>query len=216
MKLVDCFQRVNDTVSLNRDIQYIVVHYAATVGSTQRHAEGVASWFSNKGAKASADYVVGDDLVICCNPSLPDRYTWHCGGSKQNTKGGALYKQCTNSNSIGIGLCSTSVTGAVEAPNSSAWSFSPQVLQNAAELIKDLMQAYGVPLERVVRHYDVTGKLCPGVVGWNADSGSEEAWLQFKQGLEEPSSSAVVQDLIQRVEEIQGKLQKLLWAMSKE
>jgi N-acetylmuramoyl-L-alanine amidase CwlA len=29
------------------------------------------------------------------------------------------------------------------------------------------MMAYDIPRERVIRHYDVTGKLCPGVPGWN-------------------------------------------------
>ena len=29
------------------------------------------------------------------------------------------------------------------------------------------MKKYGVPKSNVIRHYDVSGKLCPGVVGWN-------------------------------------------------
>ena len=29
------------------------------------------------------------------------------------------------------------------------------------------MQQYGIPIGRVVRHYDITGKLCPAIVGWN-------------------------------------------------
>ena len=29
------------------------------------------------------------------------------------------------------------------------------------------MQKYGIPISRVVRHYDITGKLCQGIVGWN-------------------------------------------------
>ena len=29
------------------------------------------------------------------------------------------------------------------------------------------MKKFNIPLDRVVRHYDITGKLCPGVIGWN-------------------------------------------------
>jgi N-acetylmuramoyl-L-alanine amidase CwlA len=29
------------------------------------------------------------------------------------------------------------------------------------------MAKYNIPKTNVVRHYDVSGKLCPGVVGWN-------------------------------------------------
>jgi N-acetylmuramoyl-L-alanine amidase CwlA len=28
------------------------------------------------------------------------------------------------------------------------------------------MKKYNVPKDRVIRHYDVTGKMCPGIIGW--------------------------------------------------
>ena len=31
----------------------------------------------------------------------------------------------------------------------------------AVKVVKQIMEKYGVPLENVVCHYDVTGKLCP-------------------------------------------------------
>ena len=34
-------------------------------------------------------------------------------------------------------------------------------------LVRYLMKKYGIPKTNVVRHYDVTGKLCPGIYGWN-------------------------------------------------
>ena len=37
-----------------------------------------------------------------------------------------------------------------------------QATQNTAvELIKILMEKYSIPIENVIRHYDVTGKICP-------------------------------------------------------
>lgn len=43
------------------------------------------------------------------------------------------------------------------------------------------MKLYGVPASRVIRHFDVNGKYCPGVYGWNSASGSESAWNDFKK-----------------------------------
>ena len=43
--------------------------------------------------------------------------------------------------------------------------------------IRELMKKYGVPIERVIRHYDVTGKICPApFVG----AGYED-WKEFKE-----------------------------------
>ena len=45
------------------------------------------------------------------------------------------------------------------------------------------MLLYGIPIENVYRHYDVSGKICPGVIGWNANSGDESKWQEFKNSL---------------------------------
>ena len=47
-----------------------------------------------------------------------------------------------------------------------------------------LMEVYGIPASRVIRHYDVTGKLCPGIKGWNLENGSDDKkWQTFKAQL---------------------------------
>ena len=53
-----------------------------------------------------------------------------------------------------------------------------QTQNTAIEVIKMLMKKYSVPLENVLRHYDVTGKLCPEPFVRN-----EAQWLNFKQKL---------------------------------
>ena len=35
------------------------------------------------------------------------------------------------------------------------------------KLAKMIMKKFNIPIENVVRHYDITGKLCPGLLGWN-------------------------------------------------
>ena len=51
--------------------------------------------------------------------------------------------------------------------NHEGWYFTEAALNNAVKLAKILMKEYNIPVERVVRHYDITGKLCPALVGWN-------------------------------------------------
>ena len=43
------------------------------------------------------------------------------------------------------------------------------------------MSTYKIPINNVIRHYDVSGKHCPGIIGWNPDTpGNEEEWHKFK------------------------------------
>ena len=51
------------------------------------------------------------------------------------------------------------------------------------KLTKYLMEKFNIPADRVVRHFDVNGKYCPGVVGWNSATGDGRAWKAFKQRL---------------------------------
>ena len=41
------------------------------------------------------------------------------------------------------------------------YTITPQTVDRAVELVKYLMAKYGIDVDHVVRHYDVTGKLCP-------------------------------------------------------
>ena len=171
---------VHTTAKSGRAIKYIVIHYTAGVTSRAGSAVNTADYFRTTSTQVSSDFIVDDTAVVQYNPDIKNRYTWHCGGSKYNTKGGSFYGKCTNSNSIGIEICSTNSTGKMQNANDKSYSFTGAAVDNAAELVKQLMAEYNIPAERVVRHYDVTGKPCPGIIGWNADSGSEAAWSAFK------------------------------------
>ena len=66
--------------------------------------------------------------------------------------------------------------------------YPPEIVDNLVVFTQMLMQKYNVPLENVVRHYDVTGKWCPRP--WMGDdtntyygtSGNEQ-WKKFKERL---------------------------------
>lgn len=184
---------INTTPALNRDIRYIVIHYTAGTTSKPGTAEGTAEYYKATAKTknpVSADYTVDDQYAVRYNSDIHNRYTWHCGGSKYATKGGAYYGKCTNANSIGIEVCSSNSTGVMQNANDKSYYFTAAVVNNAVELTKQLMKEYNIPPERVIRHYDVTGKPCPGIIGWNADTGSEKEWEHFKERISDAKTES--------------------------
>ncbi len=159
-------------------IKYIVIHYTANDGDTD---EGNGKYFHSNIVKASAHYFVDSDSVT---QSVPDDYVaWSVGGSKysncKSTGGGKFYGKCTNSNSISIELCDDKKNGTVYP--------SAATITNAIELTKDLMKKYGIPAENVIRHFDVTGKLCPAY--WCGTDVKNKKWkTEFQDKLSDSTS----------------------------
>ena len=190
----------NTTSLLNRTIDYIVIHY--TAGSTSRAgtAKNNAVMFSDPVHYASADFIVDDETIVQYNPNVKNRFCWHCGDNKNPySMGGKFYGKCTNANSIGIEICSTNPNWtASDQANSKKWSFTEKAVAKAVELTKYLMQTYNIPADRVIRHYDVSGKLCPGIIGWNEDSKDVSQWKAFKAKLTN-TTNVKTDDVIYRV-----------------
>jgi len=162
----------------NSPIKYIVIHYTANDGDTD---EGNGKYFHSNIVKASAHYFVDSDSIT---QSVPDDYVaWSVGGSKysncKSTGGGKFYGKCTNSNSINIELCDDKKDGTVYP--------SAATITNAIELTKDLMKKYGIPAENVIRHFDVTGKLCPAY--WCGTDVKNKKWkTEFQDKLSDSTS----------------------------
>lgn len=153
--------------SRTRKIEYIVIHYTGAAGTAKNNVD----YFNAADRQASADFFVGFQGEIWqYNPDIRKQYSWHCGGGRQSSKGGSFFGRCTNGNSIGIELCTFK--------NGGVWAFKPETMNAAAQLVRWLMQEYGISIDHVIRHYDVTGKNCPGVPGWGYTGGSAiwEAW----------------------------------------
>ena len=169
------------TPALNREVRYIAIHY--TAGTTSRRGSALATRNVFLNRKASADFVVDDDTIVLINPDIRNYYCWAVGDTKNAYSGGGkLYGKATNRNTVSIEICSNLTAGTTAAvPNHSGWYFTEQSLDNARRLVRYLMRKYGVPKECVVRHYDISGKPCPGVQGWNDaqlydTSGKVTAW----------------------------------------
>lgn len=155
------------TRSTNRQIKYIAIHY--TAGSTSQNGAAMNTRNVFLKREASADFVVDDGSIVQINPDLKNYYCWSVGDRKNSTSGGGkLYGVATNRNTVSIEICSNLKKGfTASTPNHAGWYYTDASLENARKLVKYLMAKYNIPKSNVVRHYDVSGKLCPGIIGWN-------------------------------------------------
>lgn len=150
---------VHITRSPGRPITYLVIHYTAGSRSTKGKAMAARNVFISR--PASADYCVDDETIVQVNPDLRNYYCWAVGDGKGK-------RGMTNKNCISIEMCSSLDKGTTkDVPNHPGWHISDAVIEKTVKLAKYLMGKYNITLDRVVRHYDASGKACPGVIGWN-------------------------------------------------
>ena len=200
----------NTSAKSNRKLEYIVIHYTAGTRSTAGSALNTAKYFANTTAQASADFIVDDITIVQYNPDIKNRYTWHCGGKKQSNYGGTYFNKCTNSNSIGIEVCSTNKTGKVTYANDPNWYFTDAAVNKTLDLVKYLMKTYNIDADHVIRHFDVTGKYCPGIIGWNSATGNETKWKNFKAALKGTSTQPVAPNIEEEEEVTQEQFNKMM------
>ena len=138
-------------------IKNIVVHWVGNAGST---AENNAKYFDSlkdgRGTYASAHYIIGNDgVVIRCVPE--NEVAYHASKA--------------NNYSIGIEVCHSDNTG----------RYTDLAYKSLIELLVDLCSRYKLdPTQTIIRHYDVTGKICPKYYVENT-----KEWKQLKQDVED-------------------------------
>lgn len=142
-------------------IEYIVIHYT---GNNTDRAVSNAKFFRIIPRGASAHYFVDTEEIY---QVVKDKDTSWAVGKKY---GNAPYwGKCNNYNSISIEMCSNG--GRID----------DRTVALTVELTKELMKKYGISNDRVIRHYDVCHKECPGWKGW---IGSDtHLWDDFKARL---------------------------------
>lgn len=156
----------NYTAKRSSAIRYLVVHYTGAPGT----ARNSGAYFASRGdIGASAHYFVDVQDIV---QSVPDSgRAWHCGAASYR------HPECRNDNSIGVELC-------CDQDAAGRWRFDPATVANAVQLIRTLMAQYGIGIDHVVRHYDVTGKICPEPYVRDAS-----AWAEFKARLTAPETT---------------------------
>lgn len=145
MEIKTLLTKYNYTPMQNKKNKFIVVHFVGAVSSAYNNAK----YFQQKLEgikKASAHYFV-DEKDIYQVVKEKDA-AWHCGATYYR------HLTCRNSNSIGIEMCCfRNSKGEID--------ISETTVEKTVKLVKELMAKYNIPIENVIRHYDVTGKNCP-------------------------------------------------------
>ena len=134
----------------------IAVHYIGNAGTS---AEANRNYFQNNNCEVSANYIIGlNGEIICCIPD--EEVAW-----------------CTcqaNSYSPSIECCHPDSTGKLNS----------KTYNSLVELCAYLCKKYKLDETDLIRHYDVTGKICPkGFVPKSkggSDDNSNTAWKKFK------------------------------------
>lgn len=137
------------------EVRGIVVHYTANPGTT---AEQNRSYFESlkdtQKTKASSHFVVGiDGKIVQCIPSSEMSYA-------SNDR---------NADTLSIECCHQDETG----------QFTQETYDSLVELTAWLCGKFNLPVDSVIRHYDVTGKECPIYYVEH-----EDAWEQFKKDVQ--------------------------------
>ena len=134
----------------------IVIHYVGNPGTTaaQNH-----SYFENLAQTgetyASSHFLVGLDGEVIQNVPLDE--IAYCSNQR-------------NEDTISIECCHPDDSGA----------FNQATYDSLVQLTRWLMEAYDLDTDQVIRHYDVTGKICPKSFVENP-----EEWEQFLKDLEQ-------------------------------
>ena len=149
------------------DIKFIVIH---DTGNPKIGAGALnhKKYLDNATRQGSAHYYVDDKVIV--QPIGDKKVAWSVGDThslKNRTR-----TDVNNSNSISIEMCINQDSDFYK------------MYSNTVELTKNLMKKFNIPVENVVRHYDVSGKSCPDTLKINNWS----LWEQFKTDIQKPMS----------------------------
>ena len=131
------------------EINGVVIHYVGNPGTS---AAANRSFFANLAAthetSVSSHFLVGlEGEILQCVPLSEISY---CSNRR-------------NYDTIAIEVCHPDDTG----------EFSPETLESVERLTAWLCAAFGLDTDQVIRHYDVTGKICPKYYVENQDAWSD-------------------------------------------
>ena len=170
------------------DNLYIIIHYTGNDGDT---ALNNATYYHRDTPKTSAHFFVDDKDIYSSVPLTHTAYS--VGGLKYEscswTGGGTMHGIIKNTNSINIEMCDNS-------PKDGKISLTEKTRKNTEDLVVDLMLKYNIPLERIYRHFDVTGKICPAyfVPYGEHENDGQDYWEFFKSNIKEKYEARMNKD----------------------
>lgn len=143
----------------------IVVHYTANPGSSAQANRNYFEGLKDSGErKASSHFVIGlDGEIIQCIPSSEISYA-------SNDR---------NKDTLSIECCHPDESGA----------FNSATYTSLVQLVAWLCKRFDLEAADVIRHYDVTGKICPK---YFVDH--EDAWEQFRQDISDYKNKIIEEE----------------------
>lgn len=168
--------------------EWIILHFVGASGQAMDNAE----YFEDVYRGASAGYFVDPKVIV--QVVEDDTPSWTIGDGKRTRKGkhnGYVNKGgATSTNSINIELCQDTSTG----KDAWDWEFHPDTVDKAEWLVRKKQKEHDIDDAHVIRHFDATGKPCPG--NWQDNNWAK--WWEFKDRLEkdikQPAPSATPKD----------------------
>ena len=159
-------------------IEFIVVHYLGVPNADNPNLYG---------GGYGGHYNIKRDGSVYKAADPKTAVVWHCGGGLQGSGGHSFHGICTNFNSIGIecGVCYTDTSVKDASGDSDQWYFTTETQESLVYLVSKLMDEYGINFDHVIRHYDVTGKICPNPYVKNNKLRTSWTWEEFKSRLVE-------------------------------
>lgn len=145
------------------NIYYIIIHYTGISNDT---AENNAKYFATGNKKSAGAHFFVDQKGRIYQ-SVKMSYTANSVPRKRQgySGGGTFLGKCTSANSISIEMCDN-------------LSKDPSAKQTeAVRQLVEYIQGICPNARSIIRHYDVTGKLCP------ARMVDEKKWLAFKTAI---------------------------------
>lgn len=104
------------------------------------------------------------------------------------------YLKATNRNTISIEVCSSKKNPKSLNANDTDWYFTDAAIDNTVQLVKYLMKKYNIPIERVIMHHHVTGKMCPAM--WTHNEKELDGWYDFVSQLRDKTVEQQKQEAI--------------------
>lgn len=137
-------------------INGVVIHYTANPGSTAQNNRDYFNGLQySQETEASSNFIVGlEGEIIQCVP------TWEVAYASNER----------NYDTVSIEVCHPDETG----------KFTDETYSSLVQLTAWLCVKFGLTEDDVIRHYDVTGKICPKYFVED-----EDAWADFKENVAE-------------------------------
>ncbi len=146
--------------------QYIAIHYLGVVGQNHDiNPDGCGAHY----------YVYWDGTIYqrCGH----DAIVWAVGTAGYYTQKHPIAR---NSNTISIEMC-CKCDGNVNDAEDKTWYFTKETQEATVWLVRKLMKELNIPIENVLRHFDIVNKTCPAPYVHNNKYKTSWTWNEFRK-----------------------------------